>query len=208
MIYRQNNHCSPQDRNPQMRRHINSNTYNSNIRQHQPPDYYGFERGNRWQNEIDMEERNFLMKRLERVQKFDNQPSYHAFRNTNRWFNKAGLNRRDPHEFSPELEPSIPNLYDNHLSNLFVSRRKSNDRTFSSSRKDLHEFDRSKRKKMSELKQERYGLKETLKMLDDKFDKGNISEVDYFRTFKNLQKQIYSIESKVNSLNNGTKDYD
>jgi hypothetical protein len=155
-----------------------------------------------------MEERNFLMKRLERMQKFDNQPPYHAFSNTNRWFNKAGLNRRDPHEFSPELEPSIPNLYDNHLSNLFVSRRKSNDHTLSSSRKDLHEFDRSKRNKMSELKQERYGLKETLKMLDDKFDKGNISEVDYFRTFKNLQKQIYSIESKVNSLNNGTKEYD
>ena len=68
--------------------------------------------------------------------------------------------------------------------------------------------EKSKRKKMSELKQERYGLKETLKKLDETFNQGNLSEVDYFRTYKNLQKQIYSIDKKVNSLNNGTKVYD
>ena len=208
MHYRQDRYYGPQDRNSQRPPHINSNTYNRNTRQPLRPDYYAFDRRNGWPNEEDMEERNFLMKRLERVQKFDNQPHYHAFNTTNKWFNKAGLNRHEPNEFSPELEPSIPNLYDNHLSDLFVSRRKSNDRTISSSRKDLYEFDRSKRKKMSDLKQERYGLKETLKKLDSKFDQGNLSEVDYFRTFKNLQKQIYSIDKKVNSLNNGTKDYD
>jgi len=208
MYYRQDRYYGPQDRNSQVLPHIKSNTYNRNTRQPLRPDYYANDRRNGWPNEADMEERNFLMKRLERVQKFDNQPHYHAFNTTNKWFNKAGLNRHEPNEFSPELEPSIPNLYDNHLSDLFVSRRKSNDRTISSSRKDLYEFDRSKRKKMSDLKQERYGLKETLKKLDSKFDQGSISEVDYFRTFKNLQKQIYSIDKKVNSLNNGTKDYD
>jgi len=182
--------------------------YNPNPTQPSRPEYYAYDRRNGWQNEPDLEERNFLMKRLEQVQKIDNQPHYHAFNSTNKWFNKAGLNRRDPREDLPELEPSIPNLYDSHLSDLFVSRHNSRDRPFTSSRKDLYEFDRSKRKKLSELKQERYGLKETLKKLDSKFDQGGISEVDYFRTFKNLQKQIYAIDKKVNSLNNGRNEYD
>jgi predicted nucleic acid-binding Zn-ribbon protein len=59
---------------------------------------------------------------------------------------------------------------------------------------------REKRKEMSELEKERYGLDETLKALDTKFDQGVISEVDYFRTFKNLQKQIYDIDQKIELL--------
>jgi hypothetical protein len=53
---------------------------------------------------------------------------------------------------------------------------------------------------MTELSKERYSLKETLKKLDAKFDQGIISEVDYFKTFKNLQKEIYLIEKKINTL--------
>jgi chromosome segregation ATPase len=59
---------------------------------------------------------------------------------------------------------------------------------------------REKRKEMSELEKERYGLDETLKALDTKFDQGVISENDYFRTFKNLQKQIYDIDQKIEML--------
>ena len=208
MYYRQERYYDPRDKNSQRPPLPNSNMYNPDPRQPPRPEYYAYDRRNGWQCEPDLEERNFLMKRLEQVQKIDNQPHYHAFNSTNKWFNKAGLNRRDPQDISLDLEPSIPNLYDNHLSDLFVSRRNSSDRPFSSSRKDLYEFDRSKRKKLSELKQERYGLKETLKKLDSKFDQGGISEVDYFRTFKNLQKQIYAIDKKVNSLNNGGREYD
>jgi len=199
--YRQSGYFNPQERISQGPPHNCSNSYDNNMRQPQYPDYPAFERGIRWQNEPDLEERNYLMKRLERVQKVDNQPPYHAFNTTNKWFNKAGLNRRDPREFSPELEPSIPNLYDNHLSDLFVSRRPSNDYDYPSSTNNSYEKNRSKRKKMSELKQERYGLKETIKKLEDKFDQGNISEVDYFRTYKSLQKQLYLIDKKINSLN-------
>ena len=59
---------------------------------------------------------------------------------------------------------------------------------------------REKSKEMSELEKERYGLDETLKALDTKFDQGVISENDYFRTFKNLQKQIYDIDQKIEML--------
>ena len=54
---------------------------------------------------------------------------------------------------------------------------------------------------MLNLKKEQYSLRQTLNKLDNKFDQGIISEVDYFRTYKNLQKEIYLIESKINALN-------
>jgi hypothetical protein len=67
-------------------------------------------------------------------------------------------------------------------------------------KRKLFKLDKEKHKKMLELDKERYSLKETLKKLDTKFDQGIISEVDYFKTFKNLQKEIYLIEKKIQSL--------
>ena len=67
-------------------------------------------------------------------------------------------------------------------------------------------LDSAKHEKMLELDKERYSLKETLKKLDTKFDQGIISEVDYFRTFKNLQKEIYLIEKKIQSLQNNLEE--
>ncbi len=64
----------------------------------------------------------------------------------------------------------------------------------------LFKIDKEKHKKMLELDKERYSLQETLKKLDNKFDQGIISEVDYFKTFKNLQKEIYLIEKKIQNL--------
>ena len=73
-------------------------------------------------------------------------------------------------------------------------------------KRKLFKIDKEKHKKMLELDKERYSLKETLKKLDAKFDQGIISEVDYFRTFKNLQKEIYLIEKKIQSLQNNLEE--
>jgi hypothetical protein len=87
----------------------------------------------------------------------------------------------------------------NHLSDLFDSEYIPPDNSYRYKRR-LFKIDKEKHKKMLELDKERYSLKETLKKLDDKFDQGIISEVDYFKTFKNLQKDIYLIEKKIQTL--------
>jgi len=87
----------------------------------------------------------------------------------------------------------------NHLSDLFDSEYVPPDNSYRYKRK-LFKIDKERHKKMLELNKERYSLKETLKKLDAKFDQGIISEVDYFKTFKNLQKEIYLIETKIQSL--------
>jgi len=87
----------------------------------------------------------------------------------------------------------------NHLSELFDSEYFSPHNSYGYKRK-LFKLDKEKHKKMLELDKERYSLKETLKKLDTKFDQGIISEVDYFKTFKNLQKEIYLIDKKIQAL--------
>ncbi|MFX1431728.1 MAG: hypothetical protein ACFFCY_16300 [Promethearchaeota archaeon] len=87
----------------------------------------------------------------------------------------------------------------NHLSDLFDSEYIQSNNSYRYKQK-LFKLDKEKHKKMLELDKERYSLKETLKKLDNKFDQGIISEVDYFKTFKNLQKEIYLIEKKIQDL--------
>ena len=64
----------------------------------------------------------------------------------------------------------------------------------------LFKLDKEKNEKMLELQKEKYGLKATLKKLEAKFDQGSISEADYFRTFRNLNKEIYLIDIKIQNL--------
>ncbi|MFX1568779.1 MAG: hypothetical protein ACFFCV_10490 [Promethearchaeota archaeon] len=87
----------------------------------------------------------------------------------------------------------------NHLSDFFDSEYNHPNNSYKYKRK-LFKLDKEKHEKMTELNKERYSLKETLKKLDAKFDQGIISEVDYFKTFKNLQKEIYLIEKKIQKL--------
>ena len=87
----------------------------------------------------------------------------------------------------------------NHLTDLFDSEYNHPNNSYRYKRK-LFKLDKEKHEKMTELSKERYSLKETLKKLDAKFDQGIISEVDYFKTFKNLQKEIYLIEKKIQNL--------
>jgi len=87
----------------------------------------------------------------------------------------------------------------NHLSELFDLEHNQPNKSYRYKRK-LFKLDKEKNEKMTELNKERYSLKETLKKLDAKFDQGLISETDYFKTFKNLQKEIYLIEKKIQNL--------
>ena len=73
-------------------------------------------------------------------------------------------------------------------------------------KKDFNEDIKAAQKKMIELKQEKYSLKKTLKELEAKFEGGVITDVDYFRTFKKLQKDIYSIDKKIEKLNDKLDD--
>ncbi len=95
----------------------------------------------------------------------------------------------------------------NHLTDLFDSEYIPPDNSYRYKRR-LFKIDKEKHKKMLELDKERYSLKETLKKLDNKFDQGIISEVDYFKTFKNLQKEIYLIEKKISDLQENLEEID
>ena len=53
---------------------------------------------------------------------------------------------------------------------------------------------------MFELERDRYSLKATLKKLEKKFDEGSISEAEYFKAFRNLNKDVYLIENKIQKL--------
>ena len=87
----------------------------------------------------------------------------------------------------------------NHLSDLFNSTNSSAQQPYGYKRK-LFKLDKDKQKKMLDLKKDLYSLKATLKKLEAKFDQGSISESDYFRTFKNLNKETYLIETKIQTL--------
>lgn len=70
----------------------------------------------------------------------------------------------------------------------------------------LEENINEKRKKIRDLKKERYNLRYTLKKLEAKLESGIISEIEYFMTYKNLQKEIYLINNRIiRSLNERLK---
>ncbi|MHA1987132.1 MAG: hypothetical protein ACW98D_10870 [Promethearchaeota archaeon] len=87
----------------------------------------------------------------------------------------------------------------NHLSELFGSSEPLKNHPYGYKRK-LFKLDKERQEKMLELEKERYSLKATLKKLETKFDQGSISESDYFRTYRNLNKEIYLIENKIQNL--------
>jgi len=111
------------------------------------------------------------------------------------------------------FNPQVPNVinYDmfgdkpfqeynrNHLSELFDSSDYLAQQPYGYKRK-LFKLDKEKQEKMLDLEKERYSLKATLKKLETKFDQGSISESDYFRTYRNLNKEIYLIDNKIQRL--------
>jgi len=95
----------------------------------------------------------------------------------------------------------------NHLSELFNNDHipnQPNDLPRPHSKK----MNKTRRKKMFELEKEKYSLEETLKTLESKFESGNISEIDFFKNFKNLQRDFYTIDKKIESIDEETQEED
>jgi hypothetical protein len=87
----------------------------------------------------------------------------------------------------------------NHLSDLFNPNDTLVQQSYKHKRK-LFKLDRQKHEKMLELERDRYSLKATLKKLEKKFDEGSISESEYFKAYRNLNKEVYLIENKIQKL--------
>ena len=141
---------------------------------------------------------------------------YHPMNYEENNFFMQNLNNHNRYQnYSPERRPSYDDMFEedllipdestfqeynrNHLSNLFdpneISLRKSY-----KYKKKLFKLDKEKQEKMEELEKERYSLKATLKKLEAKFDEGLIAEKDYFKTYRNLHKEIYLIDKKIQYL--------
>ncbi|MFX0029217.1 MAG: hypothetical protein ACFE8B_08405, partial [Candidatus Hermodarchaeota archaeon] len=87
----------------------------------------------------------------------------------------------------------------NHLSDLFNPNSSLQRHSYKHKRK-LFKLDREKQEKMLELERDRYSLKATLKKLETKFDEGSISEAEYFKAYRNLNKEVYIIDKKIQKL--------
>jgi hypothetical protein len=152
---------------------------------------------------FDTNKRNHLMGKLQHAHKFGlTYPQQLNYINPNLYDlpsnNYSNPIFGDDFDFQ-EDQDSFDDFERNHLSNFFDQEHFSLPNPYKS-KKFKHKLEKEKRKKLFELNKEKYSLKETLKKLDMKFDQGIISEVDYFRNFKNLQKDIYLIEKKIDIL--------
>ena len=178
------------------------NLFNSNrIQNYEPASFnnvFGSSRTN-------AEEKNLLMRKLEQLQKygriFPNTPP-----NNSQIFD--GLKRNSMHYGPAGISRQIPQYQDyskNHLSEFF-NRDSVSDYPTEGSNHYSKRHNKTRRKKMFDLQKEKYSLEETLKALDSKFESGNISEIDFFKNFKNLQKEIYIIEKNIEDLENEIED--
>ena len=142
---------------------------------------------NRYQN-YNPQENNNNFEVLLNTDERDNGHSQRIFPQTPNVVNPGMFNEKPFEEFNK-----------NHLSDLFHSSDSLTQQSYGYKRK-LFKLDKEKQEKMLELEKEQYSLKTTLKKLETKFDQGSISESDYFRTYRNLNKEIYLIDNKIQSL--------
>lgn len=189
------------------------NLFNPNRFQNYEPQRYNNPYCNQ---DSDLEEKNLLMKKLEQAQKYSQR-----FPNQNYDFNNdlsrpPILNKENDSWFDQNVnlhnrQRSFQQFNKNHLSDFFKQNNAPMIDPYApmidpyASKEDLFEENRENRKKMQELKKEKYSLKETLKKLEAKFDSGILSEVEYFRKFKNFHKELYSINTKIESLTDKLK---
>ena len=136
-----------------------------------------------------VEDRNYLMRKLKQNQN----------PNSNYITQFKSLNRNYYSEEPIHNNRRFQDYNKNHLTELFNSDDGSPPRTYRDKRHSI-KLDNEIQETMLELNKERYSVKQTIKKLDTKFDQGIISEVDYFKTYKNLQKDFYFIDTKIQSL--------
>jgi len=191
--YHANTHGQNLRANYEENDYYSQNIYNPyNYQNYAPQSYDKPEYSNRRNNynqTPSYDDRNILMKKLEKSQKYGQpMPPQEA---------PVGLGGLFGEK--PAVKPDYQEFNKNHISDMFNSNNYANNSAYNSNN-DSYGYKDNKQEKLMNLNKEKYGLKQTLKKLDAKFDQGIISEVDYFRTFKNLQKDIYLIESKINTL--------
>jgi len=179
--YEENTYYSQSVFNPYKVQNYAPQRQNSSYNQ---PSYnqHSYTQKNHYNHNSSNDDKNFLMKKLEKTQKFRQpMPMQEVPIGINSLFNE----KLDPtHNFQP--------FNKNHISDMFHSNSFDPDNTY---------YNDDKHQKLMNLKRDHFGLKETIKKLDSKFDQGIISEVDYFKTFRNLQKEIYLIEKNIETLN-------
>ena len=135
---------------------------------------------NNFEKILQADERDFLTRNLDQTQRF---------------------NPQVPNAIPPDMfgDQHFQDYTKNHLTEIFDSSEHLAQQPYGYKRK-LFKLDKEKQEKMLDLKKERYSLKATLKKLETKFDQGSISESDYFRTYRNLNKEIYLIDNKIQRL--------
>jgi hypothetical protein len=139
----------------------------------------------------------------------ENTPNYREFLDTNQrgllrgdMKYSQGYNAQFPNQIGPNTQSEYYNSQEfnrNHLSELFNPNEPLIHQSYKHKRK-LFKLDREKQEKMLELERDRYSLKATLKKLEKKFDDGSISESEYFKAYRNLNKEVYLIENKIQKL--------
>lgn len=107
-----------------------------------------------------------------------------------------------PKEFSKSPGSYMTNFHRNHLSQHFEPKSEVKEAPYPRYRSP---FDRDREEEqndqeINELKKSRFSIKQTLKKLDAKFDRGFLSESDYFRIFNNLQQDLYTIEEQLSEM--------
>lgn len=163
---------------------------------------YQPQRGSNPYNELipDMEDKNILMRKLEQMQKYGKASPPDPYRmNIDPLDELLYDNRYD--QILKDKQPLYQGYAKNHLSDLFNSEH-----ILSNSTKNRTKVAKLKKKKMLELEKERFSIEQTLNTLDTKFNDGIISEIDYFRTYKNLQKDLYLIDKKIENLEENIKE--
>ncbi len=86
----------------------------------------------------------------------------------------------DPYGLHPHSSRFVPNT---------VSRREQN---------GYHESELKSR--LLEWQQEEYGLQRSLELLQEEMNAGNLSQVDFFRHFKQIQKELYIVRQHISEI--------
>ncbi|MFX1278680.1 MAG: B-box zinc finger protein [Promethearchaeota archaeon] len=112
-------------------------------------------------------------------------------------YNKQSIDQFNQNSFIGQNK--FNNFDKNHLSDLFNPNYPIPQQSYKHKRK-LFKLNREKQERMLELERDRYSLKATLKKLETKFDEGSISEAEYFKAYRNLNKEVYVIDNKIQKL--------
>lgn len=158
-------------------------------------------RNYRNQNDFHFNENNILMRKLEDYQRPYN-PQYPPNINPNNFINQntaaAHPYQVQKNYFNPEFN-NMDLTNPNSLNQRFLNRGHLylNQRGY---QEDNKRSDFDKRTLLLELEKEEFSLNQTLKHLERKFQKSEISEVDYFRTYRSYQQELFVIERKIQDL--------